>query len=197
MRFALRRLITLPEQLALVKKKKTVRLIPRPKGSSGSLTKGFSLIVAMGLADNEEDREMYGTMLRGIRDIALYAKIDMSKTYTQQNAECLARLFKNARDTYPILGKYENNWATAAFVQQFINNRRKNNTRNQKKKGGLTRRKGKATIDELEDQEKSASPSSKNVGSSEEEDEDGEESDNSKSDVDKEDSDEEEPENAE
>ncbi|THH18873.1 hypothetical protein EW146_g2191 [Bondarzewia mesenterica] len=98
------------------------QLIPRPKGSAGDRKNGFVIIDEMGLKDDEET---YNSMIRCIHDWVLNAQLDWRFTYRNQPHDKLAKIFKLARETFPTLERFQNDWATAELLKQYITNRRK------------------------------------------------------------------------
>ncbi|KAI0054432.1 hypothetical protein BV25DRAFT_1903872 [Artomyces pyxidatus] len=104
--------------------------IPKPKGSPGSIADGgYCLIDEMRLSDTEDGIAQYAMIRRTMHDIALRGNINLEVPYGKQTPECLAKMFKAARERFPILGRYQGDWATAAFVKQYVNNRRKHEAR--------------------------------------------------------------------
>ncbi|TFY78733.1 hypothetical protein EWM64_g5276 [Hericium alpestre] len=98
------------------------QMIPRPKG----IGKGRGGIAdAMGLDGDEEDRYLYVRMLHDMRTVVENANVDWSLPYRKQDPEKMGRIYKRMRTLFPILSRYQNNWATGLMVQQYMNNHRK------------------------------------------------------------------------
>ncbi|EPS98276.1 hypothetical protein FOMPIDRAFT_1051674 [Fomitopsis schrenkii] len=90
------------------------RQIPKPKGSPGN---GYSLREEMGLG-GEEDKLEYNKILRGVKRIAGNQGIDWDHDFKDHPLDVLRNTYKVARAVYPILSNFENDWATAAIIQQ-------------------------------------------------------------------------------
>jgi len=89
-------------------------LIPRPRG------KTYSVWKEMGV-----ERAEYKAIQRTVRTLSVRAELDWKEDYRRQDAEKLGLLFKAARKEHPILKRYRDNWATAAIVKQYFQNKRK------------------------------------------------------------------------
>ncbi|THH12490.1 hypothetical protein EW146_g7642 [Bondarzewia mesenterica] len=115
----------LRKKLAPMSHKNQPVLIPRPKGSAGDLKRGFSLIKEMELDSSEEKQDLYASIQRWVRKFMNHAGMDLELHYSRQPTDKLAKVFKVARDMFPILGNFQNDWATAEYVKQYLNNHRK------------------------------------------------------------------------
>ncbi|KAF7792018.1 hypothetical protein EIP86_003045 [Pleurotus ostreatoroseus] len=100
-----------------------VDLIPKPLGSAGGGKKGFHLQAEMGL-DSDEGRVQYNMILATVRNVAHAARIDLSKKYMDLSAEDSAKIFASARHIHPYLEQFENDWATAEILKQFMSSTR-------------------------------------------------------------------------
>lgn len=90
-----------------------------------------------------QPHELTTTLLyqRDVRDLVHTARLDMKLDYRKQNVSNLGNLFtvvrlnrwmvrasanyEQARDIHPYLARFENDWATADIVKQYLRNRRK------------------------------------------------------------------------
>ncbi|KAJ6538262.1 hypothetical protein DFH09DRAFT_893741, partial [Mycena vulgaris] len=100
--------------------------IPRPAGSAGN---NFNIQDAMGLGQNEKDRELYKALMRNTRDLVLQAGINWELAWAKTPAEAKAKLYAVARERHPILKRYVNDWATEELVKQYIKNKRRHGYR--------------------------------------------------------------------
>ncbi|KAH9922139.1 hypothetical protein B0H21DRAFT_827036 [Amylocystis lapponica] len=94
--------------------------IAKPKGSAGN---GFKLIEAMKLVG---DRELYKTILREVPMLGMQAGLDYREDFKNQPAAKLGLVYKLAREMFPHLDEFENDWATAEVIKQYLYNKRKN-----------------------------------------------------------------------
>ncbi|KAI0675160.1 hypothetical protein C8Q78DRAFT_988889 [Trametes maxima] len=101
----------------MVKKLKT---IPKPPGSVG---KGLKLRDEMHLQGN---KPLYLNCLMTVRDLCLAGRLDWKRGIREQDASKLGALYEIARAEQPYLARFENDWATAQILIQFMANRRKN-----------------------------------------------------------------------
>ncbi|KAI0758441.1 hypothetical protein BC629DRAFT_1598034 [Irpex lacteus] len=92
-------------------------MIPKPRGK-------FSLRQAMGLGDPEK-KIQYRAIQRTIHELVILASINWKLDYRKQDPIKLGNLFQAANEDHPILATFENNWATAELIKQFLQNRRK------------------------------------------------------------------------
>lgn len=111
--------LKLAATLAVQTANDAVEKVPKPA------TSNFSIYVAMGFVDTEDDQKKYCGIQRTVHDVSLHAGISFNRSYRDQPSEIIAKIFKACRQAWPELARYENNWATAALLQQFITNRRK------------------------------------------------------------------------
>ncbi|KAI0073760.1 hypothetical protein K474DRAFT_146108 [Panus rudis PR-1116 ss-1] len=88
-------------------------IIPQPHGN-------VNIRAAMGilLAD-------YQMILRSVRGLTIVARLDWTEDYRRQDPDKLSMVFRAAREEHPILKQYQNNWATAAIIRQYMSNKRK------------------------------------------------------------------------
>ncbi|KAI0821128.1 hypothetical protein BC629DRAFT_1435036 [Irpex lacteus] len=103
------------------------RLIPKPKGSAGGGSRGFHLQEAMGLSDdspngdgNSENQRRYNMILATVRELAHAARLDLSCPYRHVSPENLNKIFSMARKIHPYLSQFENDWATAEILKQYL-----------------------------------------------------------------------------
>ncbi|KAI0659787.1 hypothetical protein C8Q70DRAFT_1053617 [Cubamyces menziesii] len=99
---------------------KKPRLIPKPRGSVGH---GLKLRKEMKLTNN---RQLYLDCLTTVRDLCLAGRLDWKKGIKEQDVGALGDLYELARTEQPYLARFENDWATAQILIQFMANRRKN-----------------------------------------------------------------------
>ncbi|KAH9941068.1 hypothetical protein B0H21DRAFT_664495, partial [Amylocystis lapponica] len=97
----------------------TLSKIPKPKGSAGN---GFKLIEAMQLEDNEQ---LYHAIIREVHELSIQAGLDYRDDFKDQPVEALGLLYKLARDIFPVLERFPNDWATAEMTKQYLYNKRK------------------------------------------------------------------------
>lgn len=99
--------------------------IPKPKGCAGGGKKGFHLQEEMGLTDDEDGDRIYNMILSTVRELAHAARIDLSRPYRDVPAEDLSRIFSMARKIHPFLLRFQNDWATAAILKQYMSSTRR------------------------------------------------------------------------
>ncbi|KAH9922694.1 hypothetical protein B0H21DRAFT_712627 [Amylocystis lapponica] len=102
--------------------------IPKPKGSAGN---GFKLIDEMNLRGNEA---LYNSMLREIAQLSIQAGLDYRTDFKNQPAAELGLVYKlsslaQAREMFPMLDEFANDWPTAEIVKQYLYNKRKNSVK--------------------------------------------------------------------
>ncbi|KAI0668870.1 hypothetical protein C8Q78DRAFT_194550 [Trametes maxima] len=100
--------------------KKPPKSIPKPPGTVG---KGLKLRDEMRLQNN---KPLYLNCLMTVRDLCLAGRLDWKKGIRQQDAGKLGALYDVARAEQPYLARFENDWATAQILIQYMSNRRKN-----------------------------------------------------------------------
>ncbi|KAI8998958.1 hypothetical protein BD414DRAFT_533757 [Trametes punicea] len=91
-------------------------MIPRPKPQ-----KGRHIRIRQGMRIDLSD---YKAIQRTIRKLVVKVSLDWTKDFRLQDAEKLAMLYSLARQAYPVLGRYEDNWATAELAKQYMQNAR-------------------------------------------------------------------------
>ncbi|KAF9470410.1 hypothetical protein BDN70DRAFT_939735 [Pholiota conissans] len=96
-------------------------MISRPPGTCST---NWSLQVEMGLAGSVAKDAKYAALLRGLRDLVLNAGMNWEVGWREIPAVQKSKVFQVARDRYPILKRYVNDWATAEMVKQYIKNKR-------------------------------------------------------------------------
>ncbi|KAF9471608.1 hypothetical protein BDN70DRAFT_938823 [Pholiota conissans] len=96
-------------------------MISRPPGTCST---NWSLQVEMGLAGSAAKDAKYAALLRGMRDLVLNAGVNWEVGWKEIPAAQKGKVFQVARDRYPILKRYINDWATAEMVKQYIKNKR-------------------------------------------------------------------------
>ncbi|KAH9930798.1 hypothetical protein B0H21DRAFT_711943 [Amylocystis lapponica] len=94
--------------------------IPKPKGSAGN---GFKLITEMKLVG---DNELYKMILREVPMLGIQAGLDYREDFKNQPAAKLGLVYKLVREQIPYLDEFENDWATAEIIKQYLYNKRKN-----------------------------------------------------------------------
>ncbi|KAH9921277.1 hypothetical protein B0H21DRAFT_843729 [Amylocystis lapponica] len=97
--------------------------IPKPKGSAGN---GFKLIDEMNLQGNQA---LYNSMLREIAQLSIQAGLDYRTDFKNQPAAELGLVYKLAREMFPTLEQFANDWPTAEIVKQYLYNKRKNSVK--------------------------------------------------------------------
>ncbi|KAI6023242.1 hypothetical protein PISMIDRAFT_16427 [Pisolithus microcarpus 441] len=66
----------------------------------------------------EDDKDLYLSILQTIRDLTTQVNLDIKKDYHSQPHEKIGKLFH-----VPHLAKFENDWATAEILKQFLHNK--------------------------------------------------------------------------
>ncbi|KAI0785438.1 hypothetical protein BC629DRAFT_519160 [Irpex lacteus] len=99
--------------------------IPKPKGSAGGGRRGFHLQDEMGLADDDEGQRRYNMILATVRELAHAARLDLSCPYRRVTPENLNKIFSSARKLHPYLTRFENDWATAEILKQYLSSARR------------------------------------------------------------------------
>ncbi|CDO71845.1 hypothetical protein BN946_scf184939.g69 [Trametes cinnabarina] len=112
------------EMSKMKKHTKTLRRIPKPRGTVG---RGLKLRKEMKLSDN---KILYLACLMTVRDLCLAGRLDWKKGIREQSPTALGALYEVAREEQPYLKRFENDWATAQILIQFMANRRKNAIKN-------------------------------------------------------------------
>ncbi|KAH9943972.1 hypothetical protein B0H21DRAFT_664768, partial [Amylocystis lapponica] len=93
--------------------------IPKPKGSAGN---GFKLVEEMRLVGNEA---LYSAILREVARLSIQAGLDYCTDFKNQPAAELGLVYKLAREMFPMLEEFENDWPTAEIIKQYLYNKRK------------------------------------------------------------------------
>ncbi|KAJ6548501.1 hypothetical protein B0H19DRAFT_1074359 [Mycena capillaripes] len=101
--------------------------IPRPAGSAGN---DFNIQNEMHLGGSRANRDIYKSLMRYIREIAIQTGINWELPWSQVPAAAKAQLFDVCRARHPILEDYVNDWATEEIVKQFFKNRRRRGYQN-------------------------------------------------------------------
>lgn len=101
------------------------RSIAKPKGSAGGGKKGFHLRDAMGLDDTAEGVKRYNMILSTVRELAHAARLNFLKSYREASHGDLHSIFASARHIHPYLSIFQNDWATAEILKQFMGNVRR------------------------------------------------------------------------
>ncbi|KAI0638581.1 hypothetical protein C8Q77DRAFT_1154203 [Trametes polyzona] len=91
-------------------------LIPRPEVEGG---KRICIQAAMGI-----DRKAYKRIQRTIRQLVPAVGLDWRLNFRLQDAEKLGKLYRLAIKAHAVLGRYENNWATAELLKMYLQNAR-------------------------------------------------------------------------
>ncbi|KAJ8586176.1 hypothetical protein M405DRAFT_844068 [Rhizopogon salebrosus TDB-379] len=65
-----------------------------------------------------------GCIIR-MQDLNVNLQVNFMALYGKQNTASLLKLFKLARRTHPYLARFQNDWATAEIVKQYLQNKRK------------------------------------------------------------------------
>ncbi|KAI0694858.1 hypothetical protein C8Q76DRAFT_253574 [Earliella scabrosa] len=101
---------------------KPIHKIPKPLGTVG---KGLKLRSAMRL-EGKRQKSLYLACLMTVRDVCLEGGLDWKKGIRSQDPEALGAVYRVARKDQPYLARFENDWATAQILIQYMANRRKN-----------------------------------------------------------------------
>ncbi|KDQ21485.1 hypothetical protein BOTBODRAFT_25932 [Botryobasidium botryosum FD-172 SS1] len=104
------------------KLRRDVVVIPKPKGEHG---RDFNVQCEMGL-DGPGRRGLYLNILATVRDLIAAEGLDRTLWFRQQDPVKMARLYVTARDRFPLLKQFRNDWATAEIVKQALRNSRHN-----------------------------------------------------------------------
>lgn len=156
--------------LATAKKAK----IPKPKGSIGGGKKGYHIQKSMGL---EDDKDTYNAIMDTVHKVAAEATINLNSKWAQVSAEKLGQVYARVRQRHPCMVNYENDWATAALLQQYLSNSRKPKVRRAAKdKGKARERPGPVSLDSAMDSDTSGR-NGRTGSNGDEDDEDDDESD--------------------
>ncbi|GJF00483.1 hypothetical protein PsYK624_167710 [Phanerochaete sordida] len=99
--------------------------VPKPKGTAGGGKKGFHLQEEMGLEGSLDGDRMYNMILATVRELAHAARLDLSRQYREVAAEDLSRIFSMARKIHPYLARFQNDWATAEILKQYLSSARR------------------------------------------------------------------------
>ncbi|KAG2143021.1 hypothetical protein DEU56DRAFT_793022 [Suillus clintonianus] len=108
----------------LIQKPTTAEM--KDSGSRGRLLKAMKL---------ENNKAEYLAIQTTVHELCSRVDLDFKVLYNAQPTSSLAKLFKLARRDHPHLEKFQNDWATAELVKQFLQNKRK---ANKKRKAGAT-----------------------------------------------------------
>ncbi|KAJ4465971.1 hypothetical protein C8J55DRAFT_552531 [Lentinula edodes] len=102
----------------------TVGTIERPQGEAGDGKRGFCLQDAV---DLEQNGDKYADFLARIRANATMARIDLNKTYCQQDPDVISLVCCKTAIDLPYFGKerFPGYWATREALKQYIKNQRK------------------------------------------------------------------------
>ncbi|KAG1906658.1 uncharacterized protein F5891DRAFT_975415 [Suillus fuscotomentosus] len=90
----------------------------RDLGSRGRLLKAMKL---------ENNKAEYLAIQTSVHELCSRVDLDFGVLYNAQPTSNLAKLFKLARRAHPHLENFQNDWATAELVKQFLQNKRKAN----------------------------------------------------------------------
>lgn len=86
----------------------------------------------MELGDN---RDLYNRISYDVRLVAHRVGIQMGAKWSQIPPEDLLKVFHGSKQLQPYLRRFENNWATADLLQQFLHNKRRRNRRSDEETG--------------------------------------------------------------
>ncbi|KAF9062476.1 hypothetical protein BDP27DRAFT_1427874 [Rhodocollybia butyracea] len=105
-----------------------VEVIDCPQGEAGDGKRGFCLQDAVDLEQNNDE---YACFLSRVRSNAVLARVDLSKTYRQQDPEIISLVCRKTAVDLPYFGKnrFPGYWATREALKQYIKNQRKYQTR--------------------------------------------------------------------
>ncbi|KAF9237354.1 hypothetical protein BU15DRAFT_76070 [Melanogaster broomeanus] len=127
-------------------------LIPKPPDSVLN-KKGESerLLRAMQLQENKAEYLRIAT----IHWYSPRVGLDYNLKLAQQPVAALGKLFRLARKRHPVLERFQNDWATAQLVRQFLQNKRKQENKKRKEAGNPNdhRQKKRARFDVDEDED--------------------------------------------
>ncbi|KAJ4484510.1 hypothetical protein C8R41DRAFT_921586 [Lentinula lateritia] len=109
----------------------TVETIERPQGEAGDGKRGFCLQDAV---DLEQNGDKYADFLARVRANATMARIDLNKTYRQQDPDLISLVCRKTAIDLPYFGKerFPGYWATREALKQYIKNQRKDAERQRK-----------------------------------------------------------------
>ncbi|KAI0039306.1 hypothetical protein FA95DRAFT_1655455 [Auriscalpium vulgare] len=94
------------------------RILRPAHGNAGD---GFNLRHEMGL---DEDKDKYLAIRAGVRSLVAAAQLDPTTHWAHQDVVKLGKVFQVARDTFPYLRRFPNDWATEEFVKSSMKNKR-------------------------------------------------------------------------
>ncbi|KAJ3931915.1 MAG: hypothetical protein NXY57DRAFT_1038811 [Lentinula lateritia] len=102
----------------------TVETIEHPQGEAGDGKRGFCL---QDVVDLEQNGNKYADFLASIRTNATMARIDLNKTYRQQDPNVISLVCRKTAIDLPYFGKerFPGYWATREALKQYIKNQRK------------------------------------------------------------------------
>ncbi|KIJ63921.1 hypothetical protein HYDPIDRAFT_29266 [Hydnomerulius pinastri MD-312] len=105
------------------------RMIARP--SHTELNKGpvGRLARAMGLENKKSD---YLAIVASVHHLCSRVGLDFNVKFVDQPPAALGKLFRLARHSHPELERFQNDWATAALVRQYLQNKRKQENKKRK-----------------------------------------------------------------
>ncbi|GLB46019.1 hypothetical protein LshimejAT787_5900010 [Lyophyllum shimeji] len=84
----------------------------------------------MRLHTSQRKHKIYKSLQSNLHDLVIGLDINWELEWSQIPVQDKANLFEVARNRYPILTRYHNDWATEKFVKMYCKNKRKNAYRN-------------------------------------------------------------------
>ncbi|KAJ2927333.1 hypothetical protein H1R20_g9764, partial [Candolleomyces eurysporus] len=94
--------------------------IPQPAGTAGTT---FSIQVAMGLVSMVKKHQVYQTILRTVKDLAMCSGMSWELPWSQIPAAEKAKVFQIACEQHPFLKRFHNYWATKEIIKQYFKNK--------------------------------------------------------------------------
>ncbi|KAJ3740699.1 hypothetical protein EV360DRAFT_76789, partial [Lentinula raphanica] len=111
--------------------------IQRPHGEAGDGKRGFCLQEAVELDEVGTSADLFADFLARVRANATLARIDLTKTFRQQDPDVISLVCRKTALDLPYFGKeqFPGYWPTREALKQYIKNQRKYMERQRKARG--------------------------------------------------------------
>ncbi|KAJ3765967.1 hypothetical protein FB446DRAFT_776293 [Lentinula raphanica] len=111
--------------------------IQRPRGEAGDGKRGFCLQEAVELDEVGTSADLFADFLARVRANATLARIDLTKTFRQQDPDVISLVCRKTALDLPYFGKeqFPGYWPTREALKQYIKNQRKYMERQRKARG--------------------------------------------------------------
>ncbi|KAJ3745233.1 hypothetical protein EV360DRAFT_76523 [Lentinula raphanica] len=108
--------------------------ILRPRGEAGDGKRGFCLQEAVELDDGSVSNDVFADFLACVRTNATLARVDLTKTFRQQDPDVISLVCRKTALDMPYFGKqqFPGYWPTREALKQYIKNQRKYMARQRK-----------------------------------------------------------------